>query len=97
MKKPAARTPVRTKWATLVAVCRECDDAKRLAKALRGSFKATQQRDVRVVLTSCLDVCPKRGVTVATTRAGGGVSVAVIDATLEGEAARAAVAPEPLA
>jgi hypothetical protein len=95
MKDPAPRTPVRTKWNTLVAVCRECAGGKRLAKSLRGSFKKSGQREVRVIASSCLDVCPKRGVTVATTHAGG-VSVAVLDATLEGEAARAAAAVDSL-
>jgi hypothetical protein len=71
MKRPnPALTPVRTRWSTLIAVCSECDGGKRLAKTLRAENKRSGERDVRIVRSSCLDVCPKRGVTVATLREG---------------------------
>jgi predicted metal-binding protein len=93
MKLPQpSRTLVRTKWTTLVAVCRECSGGKRLSKVLKRSLKDANIRDIRVLSTSCLDVCPKRGVTVATTCAGG-VKTAVLDDKLEGVAAVAAVLP----
>jgi hypothetical protein len=71
MKQPS-RVPLaaRTRWSTLVAVCSECDGGKRLAKAMRRNFKREGTGDVRVVRSSCMDVCPKRGVTVTTMRAG---------------------------
>jgi hypothetical protein len=90
MKSPiAARTPVRTKWSTLVAVCRECGGGKGFAKSLRRATKQAGARDVRIVSSSCLDVCPKRGVTVAMIR-DGALTTAVVDAELDGDAAIAA-------
>ncbi len=71
MEPPSpAPVPVRTRWTTLIAVCSECDGGKRLAKAMRADLKRSGARDVRVVRSSCLDVCPKRGVTVTTLRDG---------------------------
>jgi hypothetical protein len=71
MKQPGPATkPARTRWSTLVAVCSECEGGKRLAKAMRAELKQNKTRDVRVVRSSCLDVCPKRGVTVATMHDG---------------------------
>ena len=71
MKHPSPElTPVRTRWSTLIAVCSECDGGKRLAKTLRADLKRSGTRDVRIVRSSCLDVCPKRGVTVTTLRDG---------------------------
>jgi predicted metal-binding protein len=89
----AARTPVRTKWTTLVTVCRECDGGKSLAKTVRQAVKDAAGREVRVVSSSCLDVCPKRGVTVATLGAGG-VTTAVVDSSLAARAAYDAVFPD---
>ena len=86
------RTPVRTKWSTLVSVCRECHGGKGFAKTLRRAYKGGDSRTVRVVSSSCFDVCPKRGVTVATMICGA-IATIVVDDTLEGEAARAAVFP----
>jgi predicted metal-binding protein len=91
MKRPLpVSTSVRTKWTALVAVCEECSGGKRLAKALRRASKETGTRELRVVRSSCLDVCPKRGVTTATLRAGS-TSVRVIDDALSGDAALAAL------
>ena len=75
--------PVRTRWTSLVAVCGECHGGKRFGKALRGALKKSPIQGVRVVRSSCLDVCPKRGVTVATMREGRVVTV-VVDDRLKG-------------
>jgi hypothetical protein len=88
----APRTAVRTTWSTLVAVCRECDGGKKLGKEIKHALKDARIRDVRVLSSSCLDVCPKRGVTVATTFSGG-VKTAVLNSEIEGPAAVAAVLP----
>jgi hypothetical protein len=73
-------------------VCRECSGGKRLSKVLRRSLKDAGVRDVRVLSSSCLDVCPKRGVTVVTAIAGK-VETAVIDDALDDPATLAAVLP----
>jgi hypothetical protein len=53
-------------------VCRECaGEPKPLRKALKQVLKERGRRDVRVVASSCLDVCPKRATTVAAGGAGG--------------------------
>jgi hypothetical protein len=80
MRQPSsAPLAVRTRWSTLIAVCSECDGGKRLAKTLRSDLKRQGNRDVRVVRSSCLDVCPKRGVTVTTLR-DGVLETAVVEA-----------------
>jgi hypothetical protein len=69
--------PVRRPWrSSLVLVCRECDGTRGFGpKQVRKALKA-QARDelphkaVRVVTVSCLDVCPKRAVTVAVAGVG---------------------------
>jgi hypothetical protein len=77
--------PARTRWTALVAVCGECNGGKRFAKALRRAMKRSATEPARVVRSSCLDVCPKRGVTVATLRDSGVITVVVND-ELEGAA-----------
>jgi predicted metal-binding protein len=72
-----------TKWSLPVLVCGEC--AKRtgpanqptvLRKWLRKELaRRGLKRSVRVVESSCLDVCPKRGVTVAVRGVQGAVVV----------------------
>jgi len=54
-------------WTTLVAVCKQCDGYSKslfceLKSELRSRY-ATTSRGVRLVKTSCLNVCPKDGVT----------------------------------
>lgn len=63
---------VRTPWHRgVVLVCRECDGAKgfgpkKVRATLKAAVKATlPKRAVRVLAVDCLDVCPKRAVTVA--------------------------------
>ena len=50
----------------LVLVCRECGgpESRAIAKSLRRLVRARVGKGVRVVPSGCLDVCPKRGVTV---------------------------------
>jgi hypothetical protein len=69
--------PVRRPWrSSLVLVCRECDGARGFGpKQVRRALKARAKADlpakaVRVATVSCLDVCPKRAVTVAVTGVG---------------------------
>lgn len=71
---PATTGPqrVRTPWHRgVVLVCRECDGArgfgpKKVRATLKAAVKATlPKRAVRVLAVDCLDVCPKRAVTVA--------------------------------
>jgi hypothetical protein len=53
---------------SVVLVCRECEHrvARRLKGALKDELRARGYgKAVRVVETSCLDVCPSRGATVA--------------------------------
>jgi predicted metal-binding protein len=72
-----APRPVRRPWrSSLVLVCRECDGVrgfgpKQVRKALRTGAKAElPPKAVRVATVSCLDVCPKRAVTVAVAGVG---------------------------
>jgi len=72
-----AARPVRRPWrSSLVLVCGECDGVrgygpKQVRKALKEAAKAElPAKAVRVVSVSCLDVCPKRAVTVAVAGVG---------------------------
>ncbi len=76
-RTPDAARPVRRPWrSSLVLVCRECDGARGYGpKQVRRDLKAGAKADlpaksVRVVTVSCLDVCPKRAVTVAVAGVG---------------------------
>jgi len=69
--------PVRRPWrSSLVMVCRECDGVrgfgpKQVRKALKTRAKADlPHKAARVVTVSCLDVCPKRAITVAVAGVG---------------------------
>ena len=54
--------PARAPWSRLVSICRECAGGSALLKpALKMAAKAAGRRDLRIVETSCLDVCPGRG------------------------------------
>lgn len=68
---------VRQPWrSSLVMVCQECDGVrgfgpKQVRKALKSKAKADlPHKAVRVVSVSCLDVCPKRAITVAVAGVG---------------------------
>lgn len=59
-----------TSWERALLVCQKCDkhETRSLVKALRQAVRARfGKKAVRVVTTSCLDVCPKSGTVVACT------------------------------
>lgn len=66
---------VPVKWRSFVLVCGKCSrkldggfgkkGKHALDDALRGILKAAGRRELRVVKTGCLGLCPKRAVTVA--------------------------------
>ena len=71
----------RANWSTAVLVCRKCskklkkngfgpDGDKPLAKALRKHLHVGKGRTARagIIEVGCLDLCPKRAVTVVDTR-----------------------------
>lgn len=63
----------------LVAVCGECSGKDPRPKAVRAAIRHAvraggRKRAVRVVETSCLDLCPKKAVAVAVAPTGGGLS-----------------------
>jgi predicted metal-binding protein len=70
---PKPVIPARLRRAPPILVCKKClgriDDGKKLRKALKSdSKKRSREQDVkspRVVMTSCLGICPKRAVVVA--------------------------------
>jgi len=70
---PKPIIPARLRRAPPILVCKKClgriDDGKKLRKALKSdSKKRSRKQDVkspRVVMTSCLGICPKRAVVVA--------------------------------
>ena len=75
--------PSAVRWQTLVVVCRQCSKrssgppklkSKQLARTLRETMQ-TGTRRCRVVLSSCMGLCPKRAIAVACTggAASGGI------------------------
>lgn len=55
-------------WSRLVLVCSKCmrrQDREDLRGDLRKALKHACRKDVRVVLSGCLDLCPDDGVAVA--------------------------------
>ncbi|RZA07841.1 MAG: hypothetical protein EOP11_06565, partial [Proteobacteria bacterium] len=60
----------------LVLICEKCGhnefaSVKELKSELKDAAKeAFGKKDVRVVLTSCMSVCPKNGIAVAVARSG---------------------------
>jgi len=81
-------------WSDVVVICTKC--AAKLGRGhkgkteLRGEVKhALKKRglkDIRVVETSCLDLCPKGGQTVATTRQMAKGKLTVVGPDADGEA-----------
>ena len=62
--------PARAPWPDVVLVCAKCArkaGRKRFAKELKGALKASGSgARARVVEVGCLDLCPKRRLTLAT-------------------------------
>ncbi len=55
-------------WSGIVLVCSKCmrrQDREDLRGDLRKALKQAGRKDVRVVVSGCLDLCPEDGVTVA--------------------------------
>lgn len=63
-------------WSEVVVLCSKCmrrQDREDLRGELRKALKHGGRKDVRVVLSGCLDLCPDDGVTVARGRDLGAV------------------------
>lgn len=60
--------PAPSPWRDLIFVCTKCmrrQDREDLRDDLRQALKKRGCRELRVVATGCLDLCPKDGVTLA--------------------------------
>lgn len=67
-KQHAALHPEAAPWSEVVVLCTKCmrrQDREDLRGDLRKALKQAGRKDVRVVLSGCLDLCPDDGVTVA--------------------------------
>jgi predicted metal-binding protein len=73
MAKPSNVTTIRPRRAPPILLCRKClkrvDDGSKLKHALKSELKRrSKERGIkrpRVILTDCMDICPKRAVVVA--------------------------------
>jgi len=63
----------------LLFVCKSCEGGKRLRRDLKAELKKDGRKDVRVVSCDCLDVCPKRAVTVTRAPVDRPASTVVVD------------------
>lgn len=69
---PSSASPLQTEpapWRELVLICGKCmkkQEREPLRGELRRALKAAGRRDLRVVATGCMDLCPKDGVAIAT-------------------------------
>ena len=65
----------------LVTVCAKCDgDGRALRRAMKRDLEGREHRAaVRVVATSCLDLCPKRAVAIAIARDAEPTAYYVVD------------------
>lgn len=64
-KQPLSVTPP---WTRMIAVCTNCEDGDhRLADHLKSYAKEHDVKGLRVVRSSCLKVCPEKGVTCVVT------------------------------
>jgi|GEM_PF-4669630 hypothetical protein len=60
-------SPIAARWNEVVLVCKKCmkrQGREQLRADLRSELKSRKCKDIRVVACGCLDLCPKRGVTV---------------------------------
>lgn len=84
---------VRSDWTGAILVCGKCARKagvepplpKRLRRALGGKGRRAR---LGVVVTRCLDVCPKRGVVVVDTARPGRWEIVAADATADAVLAR---------
>lgn len=70
----------------LILICEKCGkrESRSLMDDLKTQIKARgSKREFRVLRTSCMNVCPKRGVTLAVLRTHGESAFVVVDETSE--------------
>ena len=91
----------RPSWETLLVVCRECQKrssgpkslkAKEVIREARQAIRAVKPRP-RVVSTSCLGVCPKRAIAVATVGGANGPRIVEVADAKEMASAITRLAP----
>ena len=95
---------VRPGWQHIVLVCRACEKrkkgpkagfgAKDVAKALSAAMRAARVPKSRIVLTTCMGICPKRAVAVAAAAPEGRVGVVAWHKSDDPQAAVALLFPE---
>lgn len=74
------RKVVKAPATEVLFVCQKCDGGKDLRRALKRAVKASgRKRDVRVVGCGCLNVCPKRSITVARMASDRPTTFAIVD------------------
>lgn len=92
---PKSVIPAKFRRASPILVCKKClgriGDGKKLRKALKSDAKARSAAQAvkppRVVMTSCLGICPKRAVVVASAATmSDGRYLLLSDAEASGEA-----------
>ncbi|GAC1420924.1 MAG: hypothetical protein NVSMB5_13740 [Candidatus Velthaea sp.] len=82
----SAIKPVKAAAEDVLFVCQKCEGGKQLRRSLKDAIKESgRKREVRVVASGCMDVCPKHTVTLARAAAGKPVRYLVVrsDAALD--------------
>ena len=101
---PRPVIPARLRRAPPILVCRKClkriDDGKKLCKALKSDARdrsaAQDVKPPKVVMTSCLGICPQRAVVVASAATlQDGKYLLVSEAKASGEAIEALMPDSP--
>ncbi len=101
---PGGLTKTSTPWREVVLVCSKCskklkggfgpDDDETLARALKQALRsAGRRREVRVIETKCLGLCPKGAVTVL--QAGAPDALLTVAGSTGLDALLERLAPEP--
>ena len=105
MPEPSAAVrpvPIRAGWKSVVLVCKACEKrskgpkkiaARDVAKQLGRACRDAKVARARVVLTTCLGICPKKAFTVAAASPGGPVATIVFRRGDDAAAAVAALFP----
>jgi hypothetical protein len=96
--RPAPAEIVSPPWQTLMLVCIKCKGSRRGpdARGIRKGMKQRlgKQKQLRILESECLGVCPDDAVTVCTLRAGSGETVVrLVRTDAEVDALAASVAP----
>ena len=101
---PHAPAPLRPGWKSVVLVCKACEKrskgpkkigAREVAKQLGRACRDAKVPRVRVVLTTCMGVCPKKAFTVAAASSSGGVTTIAFRRGDDSAAAAAVLFPVP--